>query len=51
MADGGHVLWPGAGSQAAEVFVEHDVKHPMQPVCDMSVAPDSVGAQLGVERH
>ncbi len=50
MPDGGDVLWPGAGSQAAEIVVEHDVEHPMQAVLDMPVASHRGGEQLGVER-
>ena len=49
MADGGHVLWPGPASQAAEVFVEDHVGHPVQPVPDVPVAADGGGEQLGIE--
>ena len=49
--DSGHVLRPGAGSQAAEILVEHHVEDPVQTVLDMPMASHGVGEQFGVKRH
>jgi len=51
VADSGHVLRSGAGSQAAEILVEHHVEDPVQTVLDMPMASHGVGEQFGVKRH
>ena len=38
MPDSGHVLRSCAGSQAAEILVEHHVEDPVQTVLDMPMA-------------
>ena len=47
--DGGHVLRAVSGAQAAKVFVEDDVEHPVQAVLDVPVRADGVGEQGGVQ--
>ena len=46
VADGGHVLRSGDGSQSAEIFMEHHVENPVQTVLDMPMAPHGVGEQF-----